>query len=315
MISNGASSRLQRLGGLRAERGFTLVELLVVIGVIALLLAILLPTLGNVRETANSLKCQAQAKEIVHAMMLHAAEHQGYMPLVGWPRQGMDPVSLEDPLARKYDYYGTNPSEYHLMTILGALAPQLGQKVDAQSVAALEAGINQGTVRRVFACPSDRDGGQIGRIVVDGGDGYNSYAFNEAALGWGSSAVRDGTGMTNNPYPHCRLRAKVSRFVHPAKLFLFTDGAPRADGGWQVYCDGDANLTLRDFYVTTNGPPGNPHASTSPPPGYCANWDLIDSVRHRGRMNVAFADGHVENVLLSERALAEISMNQDFPAN
>jgi prepilin-type processing-associated H-X9-DG protein len=93
-----------------------------------------------------------------------------------------------------------------------------------------------------------------------------------------------------------------------------TDGAPRADGGWQVYCDGDANLSLRDFYVTTYGPPNNPHASMNPPPGNCSTWDLIDSIRHRGRMNVAFADGHVENVLLSEGTLSQISMNKDFPA-
>ena len=57
------------------------------------------------------------------------------------------------------------------------------------------------------------------------------------------------------------------------------------------------------------------HASASPPPGLCANWDLIDAARHRGRMNVAFADGHIENVLLEEGSLAKISMNRDFPAN
>ena len=32
-------------------------------------------------------------------------------------------------------------------------------------------------------------------------------------------------------------------------------------------------------------------------------------------MNVAFADGHVENVVLSEGALSQISMNKDFAAN
>jgi prepilin-type processing-associated H-X9-DG protein len=53
----------------------------------------------------------------------------------------------------------------------------------------------------------------------------------------------------------------------------------------------------------------------SPPPGDCANWDLIDSTRHRGRMNVAFADGHVENVLLEEGTLAQINYNKDFPAD
>jgi prepilin-type processing-associated H-X9-DG protein len=292
------------------------VELLVVIGVIALLIAMLLPALGKARESANSLKCQAQARQIVQAMMLHANEHHGFMPLIGLPHAGgLDPVSLEDSRAERYDYYGPSPANYHLMAIQGALAPQLGQQVNAESRAALEADVQKGTVRKVFVCPSDRDGERIGATVWDGGNAYNSYAFNEAALGWGTSVVRDGSGMRSNPYPHSRLRGKMAKFVHPAQLFLFTDGAPRADGGWQIYCDGDADLTLRDFYVTTNGPPNNPHASNNPPPGYCSNWDLIDTARHRGRMNVAFADGHVENVLLDEGTLAKISMNKDFLAN
>src|SRR5215217_9332659 len=103
MISTATVSRVRGLGRGRALPGFTLVELLVVIGIIALLVAILLPALARARETANSLKCQAQEREIVQAMTLHAVEHHGYMPLVGWPRHGMDPGSLEDPLARKYD--------------------------------------------------------------------------------------------------------------------------------------------------------------------------------------------------------------------
>jgi prepilin-type processing-associated H-X9-DG protein len=307
-------------GRLDARLGFTITELLVVIGMIALLVALLMPALGRAREAANSVKCEAQQRQIVQAMILHANEHKGYMPLVGWPRvwpnPGFDPISLDDPRAERYDYYGTAPDNYHLMSILGALAPQLSQRINALSKTALEAEIQGGMVRRIFVCPSDRDGDRIGATVIDGGDAYNSYAFNEAALGWGTSVAWDGgSGMTSNPYPHSRLRGKTTKFPHPAQLFLFTDAAPRADGGWQVYCDGDADLSLRDFFVTTVGPPNNPHASTNPPAGYCATWDLIDPIRHRRRMNVAFADGHVENVSLDEGTLAKISMNKDFPAD
>ncbi|MDB5357738.1 MAG: hypothetical protein JWN24_4191 [Phycisphaerales bacterium] len=303
-----------------ARLGFTIVELLVVVGMIGVLIALLMPALGRARESANSLKCEAQEWQIVQAMILHANEHKGYMPLVGWPHVGFDPVSLEDPRAERYDYFGTSLDNYHLMSILGALAPQLGQKINAASKSELEAELRDGIVRRIFVCPSDRDGDRIGGTVVGGGVAYNSYAFNEAALGWGTSVVPDGgvpdeSGMMSNPYPHTRVRGKTARFPHPAQLFLFTDGAPRADGGWQVYCDSDADLSLRDFFVTTNGPPGNPHASMSPPPGNCSNWDLIDTTRHRGRINVAFADGHVENVPLDEGTLAKISMNKDFPAD
>ena len=58
------------------RRGFTLVELLVVIAIIALLIAILLPVLGRAREAANTVKCAAQQKQIMMAMMMYAQENK-----------------------------------------------------------------------------------------------------------------------------------------------------------------------------------------------------------------------------------------------
>lgn len=63
------------------RRGFTLIELLVVVSIIALLISILLPSLGRAKELANRVHCSANIRGIVGSFIVYAADSNEEFPV------------------------------------------------------------------------------------------------------------------------------------------------------------------------------------------------------------------------------------------
>src|SRR5256714_2053260 len=70
----------------KSSRAFTLVELLVVIGIIAVLIGVLLPALSRARQTALSAACMSNMRQVGNAALMYAMNFKGWYP----PSQAID---------------------------------------------------------------------------------------------------------------------------------------------------------------------------------------------------------------------------------
>jgi len=128
----------------RALSAFTLVELLVVIGIIGVLISILIPTLSSARDRANEVKCLANVRNFGNAWAGYAAEHKGQLPW-GWVWDSWNP--------KAYAPNGGNARFSNWVSTLGYYMNR--NRTEGSSAGMLTSGgARWGEITEAFRCPS-----------------------------------------------------------------------------------------------------------------------------------------------------------------
>ncbi|MGD0462797.1 MAG: DUF1559 domain-containing protein [Tepidisphaeraceae bacterium] len=208
---------------LRLAKGFTLVELLVVIGIIALLIAILLPALNRAREQAMSVQCQSNLRQIGQAIIMYAGENQGSLPIGNWdglmPLDRWQNYGLGFPLLPR----ATQTSRETFWDVL--IQPYMGvagQTLDttgthsSSDVAGL--GGAQSALRQVFFCPEAMAQNLVGTITAVGGTYLCHPRLMPWLVAWSDGQLDPVTRRPIEPY-------HIGHIKRSSDIILVFDGA------------------------------------------------------------------------------------------
>ena len=344
-MSNDANdSALKRISHSQRD-GFTLVELLVVIGIIALLISILLPALSRARQTANSIKCQSNLRQMGQAFIMYAGDNQGILPFGYWDNSWNTATGAP---------FSTipNPSAASVWSIL--IQPYVGKAANnwtdnGGDIVATQA------IRQVFICPETAS---LPVIFTNGGATITQYISHPRLMPW-MQGWTEGSGVN----PHLALSPydtvtnqldipyKLAHIKRSSDICLVFDAALiNGSGGWNVPStvpvglglDGErmlaagglASTRLTDNYgyfgnTGTGGPinagqpidiqpgdgaPYDPYANTDT----AANSSLGNiRFRHMGdtQCNVLMVDGHVQVFNYKSRTKATDLLRSNINVN
>ncbi len=247
----------------RQRKAFTLVELLVVIGIIAIMVGLLLPALAASREASNSTVCQSNLRQIVTACINYAGDWQGY-----WPPASVD---IYTDLNR---WHGTRPNMNTPFNFSGScLLPYLSGSLATAAIR---------------ACPDFVPAITSGPLAYEASAG--GYGYNSSYIGTSSDVPWIQTGMMSptawEKYVN-NVPAKMNMILHSASKIAFADAAMGQAGNQLIEYSFAEPPTFFEGYFDSAGEPMFGPSSPS------------IHFRHRNHANVAWADGHVTSELFT----------------